>query len=250
MKTASIVSTLRLPSMTAGALAVALAIGMAVPLARAADATPAKPAPAAVQQAPAPKVTATSSEADALMKFSQAGRDTIDSVRLARRELFDGKTDLAMQDMKLAQKSLLVAKAEAPSFASTTVVSVQGKVIGKDASNVTADIVPVGGDLVLADQFKPAPKHVPILEKARELFGKGDRKGAVDTLTKGKVEVSYLRQWMPIASSGKLIDQAISLSGDHKYYEANLALKAVEDGLQHDSVSFVEPMPAASGAAS
>lgn len=244
MKTGSSVSALRGPSMAAGAVAIAMAIGMVVPVARAADVAPAKPAQAVTTTQPTNTAIATSSEADALMKFSQAGRDAIDSVRLARRELFDGKPDLAMQDLKLAQKSLLVAKAEAPSFASTTLVSVQGKVIGKDANNVTADVVPVGGDLVLADQFKPAPKHVPILQKARELFGKGDRKGAVDTLTKGKVEVSYQRQWMPIASSSKLIDQSISLASDHKYYESNLALKSIEDGLQHDSVSFVEAMPA------
>lgn len=36
------------------------------------------------------------------------------------------------------------------------------------------------------------------------------------------------------------IDQATKLREEHKYYEANLALKAIDDSLSVDSVSLTE----------
>ena len=45
---------------------------------------------------------------------------------------------------------------------------------------------------------------------------------------------------MPLASTAKHLDQAIKLMNDHKYYEANLALKAVSDSITTDSVTLTE----------
>jgi len=47
---------------------------------------------------------------------------------------------------------------------------------------------------------------------------------------------------MPLKATAKHVDTAISLLKEHKYYEANLALKAAEDGLITDTVLLAEPV--------
>ena len=218
------------------ALAAALVIGGAFTLAQAADAPPAAAATTTVK---------SSQTTDALLNFSQAGRDAFDNIRMARVDLFNGHTDTAMKEMKAAQVSLIAAKAEAPTFATRTQTKVMGKVVGAANDTFTADAVPVGGDLVLADNFQLSERHQPVIAKAKEHLAKGDKKAALEVLKAGDVDVSYKRQWLPIANAEKSLDKAISLATSKKYYDANLALKMIEDGVQTDTVSFDLP-PAAS----
>jgi len=221
------------------AIAAAMAAVAMLPLARAANGEPATTAMSSSAAAVAPRQAATATTDDAakaVLRYSQAGQDAIDDVRFARLDLFDGNTDLAMKDMKAAQKSLMAAKAEAPSFATSTQVKVQGKVVGVDKDRFTADLVPVDGDLVLADHMLQPPKHASLLARARKFLSKGDKAGAIDTLRQGDVAVSYQRRWIPLADSAKRLDQAISLASQHKYFDANLALKGIEDHMLTDTV--------------
>lgn len=222
------------------AVAAALAVAALLPLARAADGKPAATTtaatPATVAPRPAAATATTDDAAKAVLRYSQAGQDAIDDVRFARLDLFDGNTGLAMKDMRAAQKSLTIAKAEAPSFATSTQVKVQGKVVGVDKDRFTADLVPVDGDLVLADHMLQPPRHESLLARARKYLSKGDKAGAIDTLRQSDVAVTYQRRWIPLADSAKRLDQAISLASQHKYYEANLALKEIEDHMLTDTV--------------
>ena len=63
----------------------------------------------------------------------------------------------------------------------------------------------------------------------------------VATLRAADVQVSATRMLMPLAATVKHVDSALSLLKEHKYYEANLALKAAEDGLITDTVLLTEP---------
>jgi YfdX protein len=54
-----------------------------------------------------------------------------------------------------------------------------------------------------------------------------------------QIDVMYNRVWMPLTSTKAHLADATKLMDDHKYYEANLALKAVGDSLQTDSVNLV-----------
>ncbi len=221
------------------ALSAALAIGSLFTAARAADSTP----PAATGKAAAPAKSGDTT--DALLRFSQAGHDAYERIRMARIELFDGQTDAAMKEMKAAQVSLNSAKAEAPTFATSMQMKEMGKPVDTTKDSFTADAVPVGGDLVLADNFQLTEQHKPVLSKANEQLAKGDKKAAVEVLKAGNIDVMYNRQWLPIASAERDLNEAITLAGSKKYYDANMALKAIEDGVQTDSVSFDVP-PAAS----
>lgn len=233
MKTQSQQANRKLLSLSTVALAttIALAASMGV---QAAD----KPSGASPTQA---KPDPNQGVADAMLRYSQAGRDAIANINTARDHLIDGQTDLARTELKQAQTALLTAKAEAPTFVDQTKVIVQGKQVGEESSNIKSDLVPVSSDVVLAENFTVQEKHKPFLARAKDMLTKGDRKGALETLKAGDVDVAFNRVWMPLASTEKLLDQAISQTAKKDYYAANLSLKAIQDNLRVDSVNYDTP---------
>ena len=52
--------------------------------------------------------------------------------------------------------------------------------------------------------------------------------------------MTYSRVMMPLTATKKCLADAIKLADEHKYYEANLSLKAAEDGVIVDSVSLAD----------
>ena len=54
------------------------------------------------------------------------------------------------------------------------------------------------------------------------------------------IDVRYTRWWLPIAPTETHFIQALKLTNESKYYEANLALKAIEDSVTIDSIKFSE----------
>lgn len=121
-----------------------------------------------------------------------------------------------------------------------TTESVEGKNIGATSETEKAQMVPVDGQVVLADDFVATPEKQARINKANEHFKNGKKKEALEELRLGEIEVNYSRVWMPLASASKHIEQATKLMNDHKYYEANLALKAISDSLIVDSVNLTE----------
>lgn len=53
-----------------------------------------------------------------------------------------------------------------------------------------------------------------------------------------EIDVKYRRFWVPIIPSKAHLATAIKLADDSKYYESNLALKAIEDSVKVDTVSL------------
>lgn len=206
------------------------------------------PAPAATKTAAAKPAAATDKAAptktdpstEAIMKFSQDGNDAMREIAAARVAVFNANPKGAMDMLNKAKASLAKAEAEAPTFAIKTTVSVEGKKVGTTSDNETAKSVPVDGQLVLSDDFVPTPEKLAHINKANEHFKKGEKKEAMDELRLGEIDVMYNRAWLPLASTAKHLDQARKLMDEHKYYEANLALKAIGDSMTVDSVSLTE----------
>ena len=98
--------------------------------------------------------------------------------------------------------------------------------------------VAIDGQLSLADDFVMTPEKKVHVDKANESFKKGDHTTGLQELRLGAIDVNYTRWWIPIAPAEAHLDQAIKLANESKYYEANLALKAVEDSVTLDSISF------------
>ncbi|HET9032284.1 MAG TPA: YfdX family protein, partial [Dokdonella sp.] len=96
------------------------------------------------------------------------------------------------------------------------------------------------GQLMLADDFVMTPEKRAHIDKANAQLKSGDHDKAIDELKLAAIDVNYTRVWMPMEQSEKHLDKAIKLAKSGKYYEANLALKAIQDNLTVDSVSLDE----------
>jgi hypothetical protein len=83
-----------------------------------------------------------------------------------------------------------------------------------------------------------APEKKAHIDKANEHFMKGDHATGLEELKLAAIDVNYTRWWLPVAATETHLDQAMKLANENKYYEANLALKAIEDSVTMDSIGF------------
>jgi hypothetical protein len=165
----------------------------------------------------------------------------------ARLAIFNGEPKTAMKLMESAKTFLAQADKDAPST---------GRVTPADKANPGTintmspkmRSVPVDGQLSLADDFVMTPEKKEHVDKANESFKKGDHATALEELRLGSIDVNYTRWWLPIAPTETHLDQAIKLANESKFYEANLALKSIEDSVTMDSISFSD-LPAATKSA-
>ena len=184
--------------------------------------------------------TKTSAQEQALFKFSEAGHSAMRDIHGARFAVFNGEPKLAMKLMDSAKTFIGQAEKEAPVFDTTSTMVVGGKVVGTTADRRELKSVPVDGQLVLADDFVMTPEKKAHIDKANDHIKKGEHAKAREELRQGEIDVTYTRSWMPLDQSKRHLEQAIKLASDGKYYEANLALKAIEDGVSTDSVNLRE----------
>ncbi len=126
-------------------------------------------APAATTTAPADAKadakTGAKSEALSIMRYSEDGGRAIREIGAARVAIFNGDTKLASELIIRAKASVAKAEQEAPTF------KVQNEESGKAGAadeTVKAQMVPVDGDLVLAEDFVPTPDKRARIEKANE----------------------------------------------------------------------------------
>jgi hypothetical protein len=201
-----------------------------VMIAHAADQT-SSPAKAAQQKR-------ASSDED-LMKVSEAGREAIQFVRMARFDIFNGDPKASMAALAHAKTQLTAAEKDAKAVGlGSGTSSGSGHQQGKATAGTAPKAIPVDGQLILADSFVASPENKKTIAKAKAHLKKGEHKAALEALRQGDISINYLSEWMPLASTSKNLDQAIALEKAGKYYEANLALKAIEDGMFMESVTI------------
>ena len=100
--------------------------------------------------------------------------------------------------------------------------------------------IPIDGQVSLADTYVVSKERAQHIQKANEYFKNGQSKQAIEELRLAAINVSCTRVMMPLATTTSWVSEAARLLGQQKYYEANLALKAAEDGLVVNSASLVE----------
>jgi hypothetical protein len=182
-------------------------------------------------------------DAKKLREFSEAGHSAMMNIGDARLAIFNGDPKIAMKLMESAKSFLVQADKEAPSWAASAANDKPKPGTMSPMSSKMRNI-PVDGQLALADDFVMTPEKKLHVDKANENFKKGDHASGLEELRLGAIDVNYTRWWLPIAPTETHLDQAIKLADESKYYEANLALKAIEDSVTIDSISFSD-LPAA-----
>lgn len=178
-----------------------------------------------------------------LIPFSPAGHEAIHEIEDARLAIFNGDIDVARQLVVDAMASVETAEEDAPILLESATVSVNGKEVGEEDEADEVDIVPVDGEVTLAEDYVPTPEKQKHINKANMLMKNGKQKEALNELKLADIGVNVSRVWMPISFSEEHLEGALALMDESKYYEANLALKAIEDSLTLDSETLVEQAP-------
>ncbi len=177
----------------------------------------------------------TASSAHPNLKLSQDGYSTMRAVRGARVAIFNG-------DIATAKKLLDEAGADAGR------VKADERALDKAAPG---NWVPIDGQLAVADDFVSTPQKAAHIAAGNKKLQEGKVGEAMQEFKLAEVDINFSRVLMPLDATRRQIAAASDLVKGQKYYEANMALKAAEDGLQFDSVTLIEaPKSAAKAAAS
>ena len=183
-----------------------------------------------------------------LMKVSHDGYGAIRAIHVARLAIFNGDTKDATEMLATAQKDLDAATKDAGTFAADTKAAGHDKKGHHKSTGDKTDLIPIDGEIAIADTFVPSAEKKKHIEKANEHLKSGHSKDAIEELRLGEVDVVFTRLMLPLETTKKRVADAEKLATEHKYYEANLALKAAEDGLIIDSVDLLGTPVAASTA--
>ncbi|WP_031434097.1 YfdX family protein [Methylomarinum vadi] len=181
-----------------------------------------------------------------LEQISKEGREAAREMKWSRVAMFDGNIDQASKLLTKAKENLAKVEKQEPQLVVTvnTEEKLGGKTIGQQKSTMTNDLIPIDAGLSLAEDYVATPEKNEKIKQANEHLKKKETSKAVEVLREADIGVSVSRVLMPVKDTIKHVDKAIELVGEHKYYEANLALKAAEDGLIVDSVLLYQPTAA------
>jgi hypothetical protein len=213
--------------------AVALAAAFALP-ALASSQTQQSP-PAASQLSPAQQTA----DRD-FGKVSADGYKAFGDIRMARLAIFDGKPNDALKNIKAASASLQKASTDESVFikAEADLKPPKGVTQPTDATGQPAagavQWLPIDGTMAIAEDYTQAPAKAASVAKANTQLKSGDHAHALETLKLAGVDVIFDEAVAPLHQSVDGVNQAEQLAQAGKYYEANQALKGVQDGIRFD----------------
>ncbi len=174
-----------------------------------------------------------------LTKVSKEGYGAIRAIHLARIAIFNGDTKLAQELLGKAKTDLDAATKDAHTFAVHAKAADHGEKGSDKSAGGKMDLIPIDGEIAIADTFVPSDDKKKHIESANEHIKSGRSKEALEELRLGEVDVVFARLMLPLESTKKRVADAEKLASDHKWYEANLALKAAEGGLVIESVDLL-----------
>ena len=183
----------------------------------------------------------------AIFETVDEAAQAIREIHQARLALFEGQTDAASKLVSSASDNLgmahdsLARHALQMSDAKGSAKAMPGKdaAAGPSGSGTqsaqakTNDeaYLPIETSVSLAEGFVPAEQHKGALDQAGKQMSQGDQKGAVESLRLADIDIAVSAVVLPVNSSIQHVKDAVKLMGEQKYFEANLALKAVEDSV-------------------
>ena len=182
---------------------------------------------------PAPAETAGASadrapDASPILRTVDEAERAVREIQQARFALFQGETDAAAKLVSAASDNLGAAQKlldrhgiERPDAKGAT----------GDAKGAADTWLPLRTSFSLAEGFVPAEQHQKALREADEQMQQGDQKGAVESLRLADVELAISAAMLPANASLEHVQDAKRLIDEKKFFEANLALKAVEDSV-------------------
>lgn len=162
------------------------------------------------------------------LRLSEDGYRAMRDIRAARISIFDGKPGEAATYVDKAKTALDKATAD------------EKHLVAEEGAKAATKYVPVDGQIVVTDDYVPTPEKARHIATGNAHLKQGRTKEALDELRLADVDIGFSRVLMPLPSTRAGVESAASLIRDGKFYEADMALKAAEDGMAVDTVMLVE----------
>jgi hypothetical protein len=193
------------------------------------------------------KASKQAGAAQDVARLSKDGYAAIRDISQARLAIFNGQTAQAKTFTNEAQTGFEKAKSDDTAFtkAESDLRAPSGKTqpgSGASASITPTAWIPVDGSLTLGEDYIDTPEKSAGVAKANEQLKKGDHQHAMETLKLANIDVSFVAEVAAVDKTMTGIQKAAQLIDAGKYYEANQALKGVEDGFRFD-VTDVDSAP-------
>lgn len=145
----------------------------------------------------------------------------------------------SMYDLNRARHAIFNGNpAQARTFLDAAVTRIDAA--SKDAQQYALDVkaprpgdqyVPFNTSLTVLDTIKPTDAKAEHLAKANDHLQKGEKQKAMEELQISEVDAAITTSLIPVNFAKAQITQAAELAKKGQYYEANLALKAVDDSV-------------------
>jgi len=198
----------------AAAIAATLTTGMIVTVTSSAFAAEAQTA--ATKTSSKGQATNKAAESD----FVKVSKDTLTSMRDmhgARLAIFNGQPEQARTYVDAAVTRIGAAVKDADKYA-----------LDIKAPKANDRYVPFDANLTVLNDYEPTAKKAKSIAKANDHLHNGKKKEAMEALKLADIDVAVTTRMVPVQFAKDHIDQAAKLVAEHKYYEANMALKAVD----------------------
>lgn len=163
------------------------------------------------------------------VQLSQDGYNVMRAIRATRVAIFNGDADSAKKFIELAKADLDKTKKDEE--------RIEHK---KSGENISQDWIAIDGQVVVADNFVATPEKTKHIASGNQKIKEGKSQEAIQELKLAEVDVGFTRVLMPLAETEVHVDVAAEQIQSGAYYEANLALKAAEDGLNIETVMLLE----------
>lgn len=191
-------------------------------------------------------------------KLSKDGAQGYRDLQLTRLAIFEANPAQAKDMIGKAQAAFAKARSDDAQFTKAeadlkTPADLAGhkgtmQAAAKPASKEQVAWVPVDAQLTLGDDFVATPEKASAVTEANKNLAQGDQKGALDKLKLAHVDVNFTMAVLPLNKTISDVDQAATLIGQGKYYEANAVLKTAQDAMRFDVIDAVA-LPQKAGAA-
>jgi hypothetical protein len=201
----------------AGAIATTLSLGMIAAVTTSVFA--AEDQPANTEVSANDQTTNKAIDKD-FVKVSEDALTSMHDLHGARLAIFNGQPEKAITFVDAAVTRIGAAVKDADKYALDT-----------KAPKTDDSYVPFDANLTVLKDFEPTAEKTKQIAKANEHLHKGEKQEAVKALKLAEIDIAVTTRMIPVKFAKERIDQAAKLVAEHKYYEANLALKAVDDSI-------------------
>jgi hypothetical protein len=206
--------TMNKKTLAATALIAAISSGMAV--------TAMSPVTAAELQSNADENSTEQAKSDQdLINVSEDALKTMRDVGSARLAIFNGLPKQAQVYIDAAVTRSAAALRDADKYA------LDIKASKKDGEK----FVPFNAGLTVAEALEPGKEKQEHTARGNRHLRKDETQKAMEDLKVDEIDVAVTADLLPIQMAKTHIEDAARLIGEGKYYEANLALKAVQDSV-------------------